>query len=90
MIDSSGQPDRKNIAPQREIRLSDRTSSFGCHRSTNGRKNHEIAHRRLVQEIQSLPPNELVTAGADLDYGIYVAVVSQGTVRKFVKIAKVE
>lgn len=45
---------------------------------------------RLVQEMQSIPPNELITAGADLDYGIYIAVMMQGTVKKFVKIAKVE
>jgi hypothetical protein len=45
---------------------------------------------RLVQEIQSLPPNEIITAGDNLEYGIYVAVVTQGTVKKFVKIAKVQ
>lgn len=45
---------------------------------------------RLVQEIQSLPPNEMITAGENLEYGIYIAVVTQGTVKKFVKIAKVQ
>jgi hypothetical protein len=45
---------------------------------------------RLVQEFQSLPPNEIITAGDNLEYGIYVAVVTQGAVKKFVRIAKVQ
>jgi hypothetical protein len=45
---------------------------------------------RLVQEIQSLPSNEVITVGENLEYGIYLAIVTQGTVKKFVKIAKVQ
>jgi hypothetical protein len=45
---------------------------------------------RLVQEIQSLPPNEIISAGENLEYGIYVAIATQGTVKEFVKIAKVQ
>ena len=45
---------------------------------------------RLVQEFQSLPPNEMVTVGENLENGIYVTVVTQGAVKKFVKIAKVQ
>jgi PKD repeat protein len=45
---------------------------------------------RMVQEIQSFPPNELITAGANLEYGVYLAVVTQGAVKKYVKIAKVQ
>ncbi len=44
---------------------------------------------RLVQEIPSLPPNELITVGEYLEYGIYLAVVTQGAVKNFVKIAKI-
>jgi hypothetical protein len=45
---------------------------------------------RLVKELQGLAPNEMITAGENLEYGIYVAVVTQGAVKKFIKIAKVE
>jgi hypothetical protein len=44
---------------------------------------------RLVQALPSFPPNELVGFGEDLEYGIYLAVVTQGAVKKFVKIAKI-
>jgi hypothetical protein len=43
-----------------------------------------------VQEIQSLPPNEIISAGENLEYGIYVAIATQGTVKEFVKIAKIQ
>ncbi|MCK9400048.1 MAG: SBBP repeat-containing protein, partial [Bacteroidales bacterium] len=45
---------------------------------------------RLVQEYQSLSPDEIITAGDNLENGVYVAVITQGTLQKFVKIAKVE
>jgi hypothetical protein len=45
---------------------------------------------RLVQEIQALQPNEMITAGENLEYGIYVAIATQGAVKKIVKIAKVQ
>lgn len=45
---------------------------------------------RLVQAFQSLLPNEMITAGENLEYGIYIAVVTQGAIKKFVRIAKVQ
>jgi carboxyl-terminal processing protease len=45
---------------------------------------------RLVQEYQSLSPDEVTTVGENLDYGVYIAVVTQGTFKNFVKIAKVQ
>jgi N-acetylneuraminic acid mutarotase len=45
---------------------------------------------RLVQEYQSLSPDDIITVGENLDYGVYIAVVAQGASKTFVKIAKVQ
>lgn len=44
---------------------------------------------RLVTEYRSLSPDAVFTFGENLQYGVYVAVVTQGTQQKFVKLAKV-
>jgi hypothetical protein len=44
---------------------------------------------RLVREYQSLAPDNIITIGENLENGVYVAIVTQGLLRKFVKIAKV-
>jgi N-acetylneuraminic acid mutarotase len=44
---------------------------------------------RLVKEYKSLPPNDMMTVGKDLNAGIYIAVVTQGEVRNTVRITKV-
>jgi len=43
---------------------------------------------RLVQEYNSLPPDDVIAIGEDLKPGIYMTVVTQGTNRKMVKISK--
>jgi hypothetical protein len=45
---------------------------------------------RLVQEYQSLLPDDIITVGENLENGVYIAVVTQGAFKKFVKIAKVQ
>lgn len=45
---------------------------------------------RLVQEYQSLSPDNVITVGKNLDNGVYIAVITQGTIQKFIKIAKVQ
>ncbi len=44
---------------------------------------------RLVQEYKSLSPSDMMTAGDNLNAGVYIAVVTQGEFRKSVKINKV-
>lgn len=44
---------------------------------------------RMIEEYQSLPPTEVITIGENLEIGVYIAVVRQGTLQKIVKIAKV-
>jgi hypothetical protein len=44
---------------------------------------------RLVTEYRSLSPDAIFTFGENLEYGVYIAVVTQGTQQKFVKLAKV-
>jgi N-acetylneuraminic acid mutarotase len=44
---------------------------------------------KLINEYSSLPPDEIITVGENLDAGIYVAVLTQGTFRKTVKLNKV-
>jgi len=43
---------------------------------------------RLVQEYNSLPPDDVIAIGEDLKPGIYVASVTQGLKKKYVKIIK--
>ena len=43
---------------------------------------------RLVQEYNSLSPDDIITVGNDLNMGLFVAVVTQGKYRKFVKLIK--
>jgi len=43
---------------------------------------------RRVQEYNSLPPDDVITIGSELKPGIYVASVTQGLKKKYVKIIK--
>lgn len=45
---------------------------------------------RLIQEYQSLSPDNIITVGENLENGVYIAVITQGTFKNFVKIAKVQ
>jgi N-acetylneuraminic acid mutarotase len=44
---------------------------------------------RLIQEYQSLSPDNIITIGENLESGVYMAIVTQGTLRKSIRIAKV-
>lgn len=44
---------------------------------------------RLVREYSSMAPDEIIKVGDNLDAGIFVAVVTQGTYRKTVKISRI-
>jgi hypothetical protein len=44
---------------------------------------------RLVSQYNGLSPDNIITIGENLENGIYLAVVTQGALRKFVRIAKV-
>jgi len=43
---------------------------------------------KLLQEYNSLSPDEVITIGSELKMGIYGAIVTQGLIRKYVKIIK--
>jgi len=45
---------------------------------------------RLVREYKSLSPDDVMTIGDNLDAGVFIAVVTQGTNRKTVKLNKVK
>jgi PKD repeat protein/C-terminal processing protease CtpA/Prc len=44
---------------------------------------------RILGEYQSLPPTEVITIGENLEIGVYIVVVRQGTLQKIARIAKV-
>lgn len=44
---------------------------------------------RIVEEYKSLTPDRIITIGDQLDVGMYVAVITQGTYRQYIKLSKV-
>lgn len=69
-------------------------STFNFRLETNSKESVTIQlfdlSGRLVQEYHSLSPDNIITVGDNLNNGVYIAVITQGTLRKIVKIAKVQ